>query len=111
TRGELCEATGSNVFVVRDGTVTTPPAESGCLLGVTRALVLELCASLKITAHEKPLKLNALGASDEAFLSSTTREVQPIERVDGAVLPNAPGPVTERLAIAFRDLVKRNPDP
>ncbi len=111
TRGELCEATGSNVFVVRDGVVATPTAESGCLLGVTRALVLELCASLKITAHEKPLALKDLGAADEAFLSSTTREVQPIERVDGAVLPKAPGPVTERLAIAFRDLVAHNLDP
>jgi branched-chain amino acid aminotransferase len=111
TRGELCEATGSNVFVVSGGVVATPPAASGCLLGVTRALVLELCASLGIPAEEKPLDLAVLGAADEAFLSSTTREVQPIERVDGAVLPQAPGPVTERLALAFRDLVARNLDP
>ena len=111
TRGELCEATGSNVFVVSGGVVATPPASSGCLLGVTRALVLELCTSLGIPAHEKTLELAALGAADEAFLSSTTREVQPIERVDGQVLPQAPGPVTERLATAFRDLVSRDLDP
>ncbi len=53
TRGELCEATGSNVFTVVDGTVLTPPGDAGCLLGVTRALVLELCDELGIRAAEQ----------------------------------------------------------
>ena len=43
TRGELCEGTGSNVFVVRDGVVWTPPLDSGCLAGITRALAVEWC--------------------------------------------------------------------
>jgi branched-chain amino acid aminotransferase len=99
------------VFLVRDGVLCTPPASAGCLLGVTRALVLELCGELGITAEERDVELGALAQADEAFLSSTTREVQPIARVDGAALPAAPGPVTARLAAAFRDLVTRNPDP
>ena len=111
TRGELCEATGSNVFVVRDRAVVTPPGASGCLLGVTRALVLELCAELAIPAAEPSLAIEALADADEAFLTSTVREVQPITAVDGRALPRAPGAVTTELAAAFRDLVARDIDP
>jgi branched-chain amino acid aminotransferase len=111
TRGDLCEATGSNVFVVQDGALLTPPGDAGCLLGVTRALVLELAADDGVDAHEVDLPLAALAGADEAFLSSTTREVQAIAHVDGAALPAAPGPVTKRLGDLFADLVARNPDP
>jgi branched-chain amino acid aminotransferase len=52
-----------------------------------------------------------LATADEAFLTSSTREVQPISGVDGATLPAAPGPIAERLAVAFTDLVARDPDP
>ncbi len=111
TRDELCEATGSNVFVVHDGVLTTPPADSGCLLGVTRALVLELAAGIGIAVEETARLLSDLATADEAFLSSTTREVQAIASVDGVALPIAPGPVTARLAAAFTDLVARDLDP
>jgi branched-chain amino acid aminotransferase len=111
TRDELCEATGSNVFLVRDDRLVTPAADSGCLLGVTRALVLELALELGIDADETALPLGALAAADEAFLSSTTREVQAVAHVDGQPLPSAPGPVTARLREAFAKLVARNPDP
>ena len=110
TQGNLCEATGSNVFLVRDGTVVTPPASAGCLLGVTRALVLECCAALGIPAEELDVPIDALARADEAFLSSTTREAQPIAHVDGVPL-TAPGPVTLRVAGAFRELVTRDIDP
>jgi branched-chain amino acid aminotransferase len=111
TRGNLCEATGSNVFCVHDGVVRTPAAESGCLLGVTRALVLELCADLGLAAEEPVLTGSALVDADEAFLTSTTREVQAIATVDGAPLHDAPGPVTRQLAAAFTELVARDLDP
>jgi branched-chain amino acid aminotransferase len=107
TRDELCEATGSNVFVVHDGVARTPPADAGCLLGVTRGLLLELDAGVV----EATLTLDDLRTADEAFLSSTVREVQPIATVDGRALPGAPGPVTEKLAAAFKDLVSRDLDP
>jgi branched-chain amino acid aminotransferase len=110
-RDELCEATGSNVFVVLDGRVCTPPAGAGCLLGVTRALVVELCAELAVPCEERALPLAALARADEAFLTSTVREVQAITHVDGAALPHAPGPLTGRLRAAFRDLVARDLDP
>lgn len=111
TRGELCEATGSNVFLVLAGVLHTPPGEAGCLLGVTRALLLELAADLGLAIEETALPLDTLHRADEAFLSSTTREVQAIAKVDSVALPAAPGPVTTRLADAFTDLVARNIDP
>jgi branched-chain amino acid aminotransferase len=111
TRGELCEATGSNVFLVADGVVCTPPEASGCLLGVTRALVLELCAELGVPCDERPLSLGALAGADEAFLTSSTREVVPIAAIDDTPLAPLPGPRTAALADAFKELVARNLDP
>jgi branched-chain amino acid aminotransferase len=111
TRGELCEATGSNVFVVHDGVVRTPPGDAGCLLGVTRALVLEQCAEHGIPAEEAALPPTELGGAHEAFLTSSTREVQPIARVDERALPVAPGPTTEKIAGLFTELIARDPDP
>jgi branched-chain amino acid aminotransferase len=111
TRGEVCEATGSNVFVIRDGVVLTPPADAGCLLGVTRALVLELCADHGMPAEEAVLGPSALGDADEAFLTSSTREVQPIGRVDGRGLPAAPGPTSDKLGALLTELIGRVPDP
>ena len=102
TRDELCEATGSNVFVVQHGVVRTPPESAGCLAGVTRAYVLEVCASESVPCEEVALTMHALTSSDEAFLTSSTREVQAIATVDGVSLPAAPGPVTQRLRAAFR---------
>jgi branched-chain amino acid aminotransferase len=111
TRGELCEATGSNLFLVMGGTAVTPPADSGCLLGVTRALVLQLAREHDIPVEERPLPAGALTDAEEALLTSTTREVHAIARVDDRDLPSAPGAVTTRLAQAFRDLVARDMDP
>jgi branched-chain amino acid aminotransferase len=78
---------------------------------VTRALVLELAAGLGIPVEEAALPLDALHRADEAFLSSTTREVQAIGRVDGQALPVAPGLLTTRLADAFTDLIAHDLDP
>jgi branched-chain amino acid aminotransferase len=111
TRGELCEATGSNVFLVLGGVLHTPPADSGCLLGVTRALVIDLAAAAGVPVEEVNLPLDTLHRADEAFLSSTTRDVQAIASVDGVALPAAPGAVTQRLAEEFVALVARDLDP
>jgi branched-chain amino acid aminotransferase len=111
TRGEVCEATGSNVFVIRDGVVLTPPVDAGCLLGVTRALVLELCAEHGMPVEEVALGLSELADADEAFLTSSTREVQSIGRVDGRALPAAPGPTSDKLGALLTELIARVPDP
>jgi branched-chain amino acid aminotransferase len=111
TRGELCEATGSNVFVIGDGVVRTPAGDAGCLLGVTRAFVLEVCAEHGIPTEEAALAPTALGEADEAFLTSSTREVQAIAQTDGHALAAAPGPTTEKIAGLFTELVARDRDP
>jgi branched-chain amino acid aminotransferase len=105
--GNLCEGTGTNVFVVLGGRLFTPPLSSGCLAGVTRELVMEL-----VTVAEEDLPVSALGQADEAFLTSSTREVQPVRAVDGTVLAaGAPGPLTAAAGAAFADLVRRDLDP
>lgn len=109
--GNLCEGTGSNIFVVLDGCLITPTLASGCLAGVTRAIVLDLCKANGIAAQETDVPFSRLFQAEEAFLTSSLREVQPVALVDGKPLPLCPGPVSESLQRAFRSLVNENLDP
>jgi branched-chain amino acid aminotransferase len=93
TAGNLCEGTGSNVFYVVDGELRTPSLASGCLAGITRELVLEWCDVREVDEPLAEVRANA----SEAFLVSTTRDVQAIARWDDRDLP-APGPVTKQCA-------------
>jgi branched-chain amino acid aminotransferase len=88
-QGHLCEGTGTNVFYVVDGELRTPSLASGCLAGITRALVLEWYGATEV---EEPIEVLTEQAS-EIFLSSTTRDVQGIHRWNDREL-GAPGPVT-----------------
>jgi branched-subunit amino acid aminotransferase/4-amino-4-deoxychorismate lyase len=82
TRGELCEAATANVFLVCAGEVLTPPLSSGCLPGTMRARVMA-----RIAVKELPLTAADLPAAEEIFVTSATRGVVPVVRVDGRVLP------------------------
>ena len=105
-RGEICVCAQSYVFVVRDGVLLTPPTDAGLLVGVTRGFVLALAAQLGIAATERVLREADLATSDEAFLTSTTREIVPVVQVGEQVIgPGTPGPITQRLMTAFRDAV------
>ena len=106
TAGNLCEGAGTNVFVVAGGRLVTPPLSAGCLAGVTRALVIEWSGAV-----EQDLPLPALAEADEAFLTGTTRDVQPIRFVDGQALPAAPGPVTAKAAEVFAMRAAESSDP
>jgi branched-chain amino acid aminotransferase len=106
TVGRLCEGTGTNVFVAFGGRLVTPPLSSGCLAGVTRELLLELGA-----AEEADVPIDALGTVEEACLTSSTRDVQPISLLDGRPLDPSPGPVTRAALEAFADLQARTLDP
>lgn len=107
TAGELCEGTGTNVFVVHDGTIRTPPLSAGCLAGITRELVLE-CSDLGIVEERMPL--DVLATADEVFVTSSTRDVQGLHRLDERALV-APGPRTAEAAATFASLVASNLDP
>ncbi len=80
----------------------TPPLSAGILAGITREVVLELAASLGTPCHQKPLHLDALLGADEAFMTSTTREIVPVHQVDDALIGDGrPGPYTCQLMDAF----------
>jgi branched-subunit amino acid aminotransferase/4-amino-4-deoxychorismate lyase len=108
TRGELCEGSGSNVFLAVEGRLVTPPLTSGCLAGVSREILIEVCGT---ETEERDVPVGALAEADEAFLTSATRDVQPIRAVDGAVLGACPGPLTRVAAEAYRAALEADPDP
>lgn len=108
TVGALCEGTGSNVFVVRGGQLLTPSLSTGCLAGITRELLLEVVECTETDA----LTLADLRDAEEAFLTSSTRDVHPITAVDGSAMLNAaPGPTTRAAMSAFASLEARTLDP
>jgi len=97
--GFVTESTSSNVLVVKNGTLCTPPLDSGLLAGVTRRLVLRLARDNDIPTEEKPLTVDDLNSADEVMLTSTLREVMPVVSVEQQTIGTGkPGPVTERLA-------------
>jgi branched-chain amino acid aminotransferase len=101
--GFLAEGASTNVFVAKDGVLRTPPLETGILAGITREVVIELAAGLGLPCRAEPLRLGDLLGADEAFLSSTTREVVPIHAVDDRPVGDGrPGPLTRRVMEAFR---------
>ncbi len=103
-RGELTECTQSNLFIVKNNAALTPPLESGLLPGITRELVFEIGRDAGIEIGEQVLHDGDLFDADEAFLTSTTREVLPIATVDERNIGNGrPGTVTRALLKAFRD--------
>ncbi len=106
TVGSLCEGTGTNVFLVTGGRLVTPPLSAGCLAGVTRALVIEWSG-----AEEEDVPAEALAEAEEAFLTGTTRDVQPIRSVNGSVLSAVPGPVSRKAAEVFAMRSSESPDP
>jgi branched-chain amino acid aminotransferase len=106
TVGNLCEGTGTNVFVVMDGRLVTPPLAAGCLAGITRELLLEVAS-----ADEQDVPMAALPEVQEAFLTSSTRDIQPIRSIDGRALASVPGALTTAAIDAWRTLEASSLDP
>ena len=107
--GSVVEATGANLFIVRDGRLVTPPDSQPLLPGITRATVLALAADLDIPAVEAPVARHHLLGADEVFLANSAAELRPVVLVEGRPFPG-PGPVTARLLDAYRAVV-RGEDP
>lgn len=103
----VLEGTTSNVFGVAGGRLITPPEELGILAGITRAKVIELARGLGIEVAVRPLGLDEIAGLDELFVTSTTRELLPVVRVDDQTIgAGRPGPVYARLLAAFRDAAR-----
>ncbi|MBI3996682.1 MAG: aminotransferase class IV family protein [Candidatus Omnitrophica bacterium] len=105
--GSVTESTASNLGIVSRGTILTPPCWLGLLAGITRDVLFELAASLRLPIRETPLTRHDLYNAEEAFLTSTLKDVLPVTRIDGrAIGTGRPGPVSKRLLHAFRTLVR-----
>ncbi len=102
-RGEVSECAQSNFFLVRHGEAVTPSLDAGLLEGVTRNFVFEVGALIDVPVRAAVLRDPDLAGADEAFITSTTREILPVTKIDGrSVGSGEPGPVTMALANAFR---------
>ena len=100
--GHVAEATGDNLFIIREGEIQTPPASSGILEGITRAVVMDLAAGAGYSVVEKTLIRHDLYVADEVFLTGTAAEIISVVTVDGRqVGDGTPGPITKQLLDLF----------
>jgi len=107
TLGNLCEGSGTNVFVVLDGEITTPPLSAGALDGITRQLVLEWMPDIVVA----DLPIEALAECDEAFVTATSRDVHPVGTFDGRSLRVVRGELTAEVIACFEERSAADPDP
>lgn len=96
SQGKVCEASGMNLFLVRDGRLITPGLEQDILEGITRDSILTLAQDLGIQTIERPIDKSELFIADEVFLSGTAAKIAPIKRIENYQLPNSK-PITEKL--------------
>jgi branched-chain amino acid aminotransferase len=105
-RGSVLEGTTSNVFLVRNGELVTPPDNAGILAGITRAYVLRAADEIGVRTALRDVRESELFDADELFISSTLREILPVVRVEGRPIgAGQAGPVTRRLHEAFRKYI------
>ncbi len=111
--GYITECVVDNFFVVLDGTVLTPPTNSGALNGITRIVVFRLCREMGIEIREEQLSLVEAYTADEAFLTGTAAEIAPVTYIDERPIgpDGTPGPVTIRLMKAFKDFRENHGTP
>jgi branched-chain amino acid aminotransferase len=106
-KGEVAEATGDNIFLVRGGILQTPPLDAGILEGITRDAVIELARGAGIEVSEMPLTRHDVYISDECFLTGSAAEVIPVVKIDNRLIGDGkPGPITRDLIARFRKLTR-----
>jgi len=101
-KGHVCEGTGENVFVVRDGRILTPPQTASILDGINRRSVIEIARDLGFEVVERDIARAELALADEVFLTGTAAELTPVREVDDRpVGTGEPGPITREVQRAF----------
>ncbi|MEO8353415.1 MAG: aminotransferase class IV, partial [Chthoniobacteraceae bacterium] len=110
--GLVAECTGDNLFIVRDGVISTPPLTSGALDGITRRVVFEIAADLRIPIRERDLSRHDVFTADECFLTGTAAEVIAAVKLDQrAIGSGKPGPITQRIIARFHELTQTTGTP
>ena len=101
-QGLVCEGSGENIFLVKDGAIRTPPTSAAILAGITRATVIQLARELNYEVREQSFTVDEMWTGDELFMTGTAAEVTPVREVDGRRIGSGePGPVTRRLQDRF----------
>lgn len=107
--GYVAEATGDNIFLLKEGQLVTPPASQGALEGITRGAVIDLAKELGLTCRQSVITLYDVYTADEAFLTGTAAEVIPMVLCDGRRIGSGrPGPETLRIIDKFRSITERD---
>jgi branched-chain amino acid aminotransferase len=106
-KGEVAECTGDNIFIVRDGTLLTPPIDAGILEGITRDAVIDIAGELKIPVKQIPLVRHDIFIADECFLTGSAAEIIPVVKLDSRKIGDGkPGPLTRKLTERFHQLTR-----
>ena len=110
--GYVAECTGDNIFIIKDGKIYTPSTALGGLPGITRSAVIELARKMGYTVEETFFTRYDIYTADEAFLTGTAAEAIPVVELDGRAIGNGkPGPITQELIAAYRELVNSEGTP
>jgi len=110
--GYVVECTGDNIFIIKDGVVTTPPAYIGALQGVTRNTVMDLARDMGLEVEEQIFNLYEVYIADECFLTGTAAEVIPVVKVDGRIIGDGkPGKITKELKKGFEQVTQATGTP
>ena len=110
TEGMVSEASAENVFRVKDGIVSTPPASAGVLRGITRDTIIKVVPELGIEFRRSDISREELYTSDELLLTGTAAGITPVREVDGRKIGTGEWPITQRLQKAYDDIVHgKNP--
>ena len=106
-QGNVAECTGDNIFIVRDGVVTTPPVTDGALDGITRQAVIDICIELEIPVDERTINRYDVICADECFLTGTAAEVIPVSSLDGhSISDGMAGPITTKILAHYQNMVR-----
>ncbi|MEB3100359.1 branched-chain-amino-acid transaminase [Ferviditalea candida] len=106
-QGYVAEGSGDNIFIVKNGVLTTPPCYIGALEGITRAAIMEICEKIGYKVKEEPFTLHDVYVAEEVFLTGTAAEVIAVREVDARIIGEGKaGPITTRLLNEFRSIVE-----
>jgi len=110
--GFVAECTGDNLFIIKEGHLSTPPLSAGALYGITRRVVLEMAEEMGMPSSEPNLTRYDLFNADECFLTGTGAEIVPVVKIDGRMIGNGkPGRATQKLVAQYRALTKVSGEP